>query len=109
MRHIRPRDERGFTLIELLVVIVILGIIAAVVVFSVGGVADKGKRSACQYDVKTIETAEESYFSQYGVYADYPTLVAEKLLREAPNSSAYTVTVNTSTGEVTAAPDCSAL
>ncbi len=31
------REDRGFTLIELLIVIIILGILAAVVVFSVRG------------------------------------------------------------------------
>lgn len=41
------REDQGFTLIELLVVITILGILAAVVVFSVGGLGDKGQASAC--------------------------------------------------------------
>ena len=40
-------DEAGFTLVELLVVIAILGILAAVVVFAVGGITDKGQGSAC--------------------------------------------------------------
>jgi general secretion pathway protein G len=57
-------DERGFTLIELLIVIVILGILAAIVIFSVGGITDKGQSSACDTDKKTVETAEEAYFAQ---------------------------------------------
>ena len=40
--------EGGFTLVELLVVIVILGILAAIVVFAVGGITDKGETSACK-------------------------------------------------------------
>ncbi len=41
----RGQDE-GFTLIELLVVIVILGVLAAVVVFSVGGITDTGQTAS---------------------------------------------------------------
>ena len=58
--------NKGFSLIELLIVIVILGILAAVTVFAVRGITDKGTTSACRTDQKTIETAVESYFARYG-------------------------------------------
>lgn len=57
----RMADEGGFTLIELLVVIIILGILAAVVVFAVGGISDKGQTNACRIDTRTLRTAEEAY------------------------------------------------
>ncbi len=57
----RAAGEEGFTLIELLVVIIILGILAAVVVFSVGGIGDKGQGAACKIDERTLRTAEEAY------------------------------------------------
>ena len=37
--------------------IVILGILAAVVVFAVGGITNKGKQSACKIEVRTVNTA----------------------------------------------------
>ena len=37
-------NESGFTLIELLIVIVILGVLAAIVVFAVGGINDTARR-----------------------------------------------------------------
>ncbi len=49
--------DGGFTLIELLIVIVVLGILAAVVVFSLGGVATSSALAACQSDGATYETA----------------------------------------------------
>ena len=55
--------ERGFTLVELLVVIVILGILAAVVVFAVGGITNKGKTSACTIEVRTINTALQAFYA----------------------------------------------
>ena len=58
--------NKGFTLIELLIVIVILGILAAVTVFAVRGITDKGTTSACASDKATVATAAEAYFAQYG-------------------------------------------
>ena len=53
-------QDEGFTLIELLIVIVILGILATVVVFAVGGITDQGQTSACKAELKTIEVAVEA-------------------------------------------------
>lgn len=115
----RMRNERGFTLIELLVVIVILGILAAVVVFAVGGLNDKGEDSACKIDTRTIRTAQEAYFAQQPSPGDYATeqeLVDEELLSElsdlhdvtgpvaaATNDSDYDI-VSTAAGGCTDVP-----
>jgi prepilin-type N-terminal cleavage/methylation domain-containing protein len=61
--------EGGFTLIELLIVIVILGILAAIVVFAVQNLTSQSKLGACQSQYKTVETAQESFKAQTGAYA----------------------------------------
>ena len=61
-------EESGFTLIELLIVIVILGILAGVVIFSVGGITDTGVEAACKTDLKTVEIAVEAYRAQQKAY-----------------------------------------
>jgi prepilin-type N-terminal cleavage/methylation domain-containing protein len=77
LKHLQSSEDwnqksigaKGFTLIELLVVIVILGILAAVVVFAVSGIQDKGQKSACLTEARTVRTAQESYYAQSGSYA----------------------------------------
>jgi general secretion pathway protein G len=57
----RRSGESGFTLIELLVVIAILGVLAAIVAFSVDGVHDRGGDAACRTDVGTVQAAVDAY------------------------------------------------
>ena len=60
----RAQKDDGFTLIEVLVVISILGILAGIVVFAVGGIADRGQESACKTEKKTVQTAVQAYLAK---------------------------------------------
>lgn len=66
------RDQSGFTLIELLIVIIILGVLAAIVVFSVRGISNNSDETACKTEVRTVETAIEAYYAENN---SYPTTV----------------------------------
>jgi prepilin-type N-terminal cleavage/methylation domain-containing protein len=90
LRTIQNEREGGFTLIELLIVIVILGILAGIVVFAVGGITDRGQVAACKADKKTLQVAEEANYAKFTAYTDQAGLVTNGLLREP--STMYAVT-----------------
>jgi prepilin-type N-terminal cleavage/methylation domain-containing protein len=96
--------EEGFTLIELLIVIVVLGILAAVVVFALGSVTGKSAKSACNSDAKTIETAIAAYEANGNTAAPTSTILLATAnggpyLRSWPsNTTHYTVGIGAITG-----------
>lgn len=98
------RDD-GFSLLELLVTITLLGILATIVTFAVGGLRAEAAESACAGDERTLWVAAESYFVQNETDVIPPTgvdddryertLVADGFLRDA--SSNYDLDENGAT------------
>jgi prepilin-type N-terminal cleavage/methylation domain-containing protein len=60
----KQHPDSGFTLIEVLLVIVILGLLASVVVASVGGIKGQAEASVCDADRRVLYTAVETFFAQ---------------------------------------------
>ncbi len=55
------RNEKGFTLLEILVVISLILIIAGIALPKFIGVSDEGKKAKAAAELKTMQTALESY------------------------------------------------
>jgi general secretion pathway protein G len=100
--------ESGFTLIELLIVIVVLGILAATVIFALTGITGQSTTAACQSDAKTYEVAVAAFEnSPSNSSNNAPTSTDDLLhgaggpfLHQAANNSAYVVALAGDTGPV---------
>ena len=110
LKHLQSREDwndktlgaKGFTLIELLVVIVILGILGAVVVFSVRGVTNNSKDSACKTEKRTLATAVEAYYADNSAYpANVAKLYSVGLLNDTTSLAGTGYSIDQTTGKVT--------
>ncbi len=118
IRHLRDTLARrrgeeleqnsGFTLIELLIVIVVLGILAATVIFALSGVTGQSAQAACQSDGKSYEVAVAAYENAPGNTANTPPAGTNDLtggtygqmLHQSANNTHYVVALAGDTGTV---------
>ncbi|MCM3663831.1 type II secretion system GspH family protein [Mesobacillus subterraneus] len=95
----RLKNERGLTLVELLAVIVILGIISAIAVPSIGGLVEKSKKDAAIADaLQIISAAKLANAAEIVGPWEYDDL--GKYISKAKDTS-FTVRFNSDNGKYT--------
>lgn len=88
----RMQDEKGFTLIELLVVILIIGILAAIALPAFLNQREKAQDSTAKSDVRTAQTAMETYYTDHQSYADATKETLVEIEPALTNANELTVT-----------------
>ena len=93
--------EPGFTLIELLIVIVVLGILAATVIFALSGVTGQSATAACQSDGKSLRDRRGGVRERSGEHqqhsadhdgrVDHSDGIGGPFLHQAANNPHYVV------------------
>jgi type IV pilus assembly protein PilA len=90
----RIESEQGFTLIELLVVILIIGILAAIAIPSFLNQRQKGQDACAKSMVRTVQTAMETYYTDYNTYSSATITSLNAVENQIPTGAACGTVAN---------------
>jgi general secretion pathway protein G len=100
-RNDEDASQYGFTLIELLIVIIVIGILAAIVIFSLTGVTGQSKTAACTADAKSVEIAADAYQAKNSTWPANVAALVPSYLHTAPlTTNGYTISIDTTNAVV---------
>ncbi len=67
---VKRRSQSGFTLVELLIVVAIIGVLSTIGVPTFRRMVQKAKKSEAKVNLGGIYTAENAFYSEYGLYGN---------------------------------------
>ena len=103
------RENKAFTLVELLIVIAILGVLAAIVLPNVTGLAGEGQTEAAKAELVTVQTAMDTMMAKNAITSVTATSATANMSAFPTGHALYPTYLRTATTEGTYSCDTTGL